>query len=63
MSYKIIRVVVCDCEGCVAPENARVVQGDDNDAQSAGWVEVLRDGKPKAHLCPQCARAGAQVSV
>lgn len=52
MSYKLIRVVVCDAPECATAKE--VVQGDDDVLLVAGWGELRQAGSPPEHICPAC---------
>jgi hypothetical protein len=56
MSFRVIRVLLCDCEGCETP-SPYVLMGEDDQAAKDGWVESVTDGK-KLHSCPACVAAG-----
>lgn len=57
MSYKLFRVATCDAADC---PNAVIVQGADDAAVKAGWVEIRLPDAAPAHRCP--AHAG-EVAV
>lgn len=56
MSYALVRVLHCDCVGCETP-SPYAVQGEDDDAISAGWWETIVAGR-KLHTCPACRAVG-----
>lgn len=56
MSYRVIRVLLCDCGKCETP-SPYVLQGDDDKADKDGWKETVVNGN-RLHACPICAAVG-----
>ena len=57
MSYRVIRVLLCDVPDCQTPVPF-VLMGDDDLAVQEGWTEQIALTGEKIHTCPICAAAG-----
>ena len=57
MSYRVIRVLLCDVPDCQTPA-PYALMGDDDMAKDEGWVETESPKGVKLHVCPTCVASG-----
>ena len=59
MSYRLIRVLLCDIDDCQTP-SPYVLQGEDDTPLKEGWAETII-GDEKLHTCPNCVKLGRRA--
>lgn len=61
MSYRVVRVIICDIKECETPSPYALHgqgESDDANAEADGWKEYIHPAGRKFHICPTCLAAG-----